>query len=284
MTRPLSQVRSSGLAGSDAIDLTDISYGADMQVTFLGNATGGSLTITNGTSTANIALVGDYLSSTWTLSSDGSGGTIVVDPIASTNWQTLNVGAGGFVRNFDVAPDGTVMDVRIPTALIYGMPQPRRGCSWLRQPACPLPFVAANPILRWVQASWKFRSLIAIRRSFYMLFDGYMFKSANQGTTWTQLTSFNGGAQVSGSANDSYGQWGQKMAIDPNNPNIVYVGTEANGMFVTTNGGTTWSRVSGIPVGSDAGITGILFDPAIGGVVGGVTQTIFASSSGNGVL
>ena len=42
--------------------------------------------------------------------------------------------------------------------------------------------------------------------------------------------------------------YGQKMAIDPNNPNIVYVGTPLNGLFVTTNGGTTWQSVSGVPV------------------------------------
>ena len=76
---------------------------------------------------------------------------------------------------------------------------------------------------------------------------------------------------------------GQKMAIDPNNPNIVYVGTPSNGLFVTTNGGTTWTSVSAIPAAAGQGITGILFDPAIGGAVGGVTQTIFASSYGHGV-
>ena len=76
--------------------------------------------------------------------------------------------------------------------------------------------------------------------------------------------------------------WGQKMAIDPNNPNIVYVGTGANGLFVTTNGGNTWSSVSGVPTatsdgnGKYPGITGILFDPAN-------TNIIFAASYGNGV-
>jgi hypothetical protein len=52
----------SGLAGSDAIDLADVSYGVQTQVTYLGNATGGTLTITDGVHTANIALQGDYLS------------------------------------------------------------------------------------------------------------------------------------------------------------------------------------------------------------------------------
>src|SRR5262249_42581812 len=54
------------------------------------------------------------------------------------------------------------------------------------------------------------------------------------------------------------------------------------GMFVISNGGTTWTKVTGIPVGSAAGITGILFDPT-SRVVGGATQGIYAASYGNGV-
>src|ERR1700733_12062870 len=65
-----------GLAGTDALDLADISYGATTTATFSGNASGGTLTVTDGTNTANIALVGNYLSSNWDLSSNANGGTI----------------------------------------------------------------------------------------------------------------------------------------------------------------------------------------------------------------
>ena len=108
----------SGLTGSDALDLADVSYGANTTATFLGNTNGGTLTVTDGTHTANIALQGDYLSSSWTLSSDGKGGTLVVDPVASNNWQTLDVGAGGFVDGIDIAPDGTMV-VRTDTYGAY---------------------------------------------------------------------------------------------------------------------------------------------------------------------
>jgi photosystem II stability/assembly factor-like uncharacterized protein len=121
-----------------------------------------------------------------------------------------------------------------------------------------------------------------------MMYDGYVFKTTNKGKTWTQLTSFNGGTQVASGSTSSYRMDGQRMAIDPNNSNVAYVGTVQNGLFVTTDGGTTWSSVSAVPVSTQVsgvypGITGILFDPAIGGTSGGKTNTIFASSWGNGV-
>ena len=152
----------------------------------------------------------------------------------------------------------------------------------------PAAFVAAN-VDTGVTAQGVYEIQIADSNTqiFYMMYDGYVFKSTNQGATWTQ-TSF---TQVSENPNDGFAQYGQKMAVDPNNPNIVYVGTPLNGLFVTYNGGATWQQVSQVPVsvldsngdGNSPGITGILFDPAIGGVVGGVTQTIFAESNGNGV-
>jgi len=64
----------SGLAGSDVLDPADVSFGPNTTAIFLGDATGGTLTVTDGTHTANISLVGNYLSSNWDLSSGGSGG------------------------------------------------------------------------------------------------------------------------------------------------------------------------------------------------------------------
>jgi len=70
----------SGLRGADAIDLSSLAYGVNVKATYSGDATGGTLTVTDGAKSARIALSGNYLSSTWTLSSDGKGGTSVVDP------------------------------------------------------------------------------------------------------------------------------------------------------------------------------------------------------------
>ncbi len=64
----------SGPCGADAIDLSGFAYGTSATATYLGNAAGGTLTVTDGTKTARVALSGNYLSSSWTLSSDGKGG------------------------------------------------------------------------------------------------------------------------------------------------------------------------------------------------------------------
>jgi hypothetical protein len=70
-------------SGKNALDLVDIDYVAGTtKATYSGTTTSGVLTVTDGTHTAKIHMVGDYVGARWTLSADG-GGTKVVDPSAS---------------------------------------------------------------------------------------------------------------------------------------------------------------------------------------------------------
>ena len=68
------------LTAGTSLDLRDIGFVSAGEATFSGTKTGGVLTVTDGTHTANIKLTGNYTTSTWTCSSDGAGGVIVVDP------------------------------------------------------------------------------------------------------------------------------------------------------------------------------------------------------------
>jgi hypothetical protein len=67
--------------GTTSLDLRDISF-ASATSSFSGTTAAGILTVTDGTHTAHIHLTGNYTAAAWTLSDDGSGGTIVVDPTA----------------------------------------------------------------------------------------------------------------------------------------------------------------------------------------------------------
>jgi len=66
--------------GGTSFDLLDIAFGGSTTAKFTGSTTSGVLTVTDGTHTAKITLEGNYTTSKFTASSDGHGGTKVVDP------------------------------------------------------------------------------------------------------------------------------------------------------------------------------------------------------------
>ena len=73
----------SGFTIGDTFDLTDINFATVQTPVFSGDATGGTLTVTDGVHTANNALLGNYLASTFVASNDGHGGTFITDPPAA---------------------------------------------------------------------------------------------------------------------------------------------------------------------------------------------------------
>ena len=73
----------------DTLDLKTINFATIGTPSYSGNSSGGTLSVTDGTHIANIALLGNYLASTFVTSSDGHGGTIIADPLLPrSNEQT----------------------------------------------------------------------------------------------------------------------------------------------------------------------------------------------------
>jgi hypothetical protein len=67
------------MTGHDTIDFTDIDPTKAQAASYSGDTFGGTLSVTDGTHTANTALLGNYLAATFVASSDGHGGTNVVE-------------------------------------------------------------------------------------------------------------------------------------------------------------------------------------------------------------
>jgi autotransporter passenger strand-loop-strand repeat protein len=63
------------------LDLADISFGSGTSVAFTEAAsnTSGTLTVTDGTHTANIALLGQYITNQFATANDGNGGTLITE-------------------------------------------------------------------------------------------------------------------------------------------------------------------------------------------------------------
>jgi hypothetical protein len=69
-----------GMTGHDTIDFADIGPNNVQQPSYSGTPESGTLTVTDGLHSANIALLGNYLASTFVTSSDGHGETLITDP------------------------------------------------------------------------------------------------------------------------------------------------------------------------------------------------------------
>ena len=82
---------SSLFAGQDVLDLADVAFGSSMTLGYAGNSngSGGTLTVSDATHTASIALLGQYMAGSFAMSADRFGGTLIHDPPPTTLTQTL---------------------------------------------------------------------------------------------------------------------------------------------------------------------------------------------------
>jgi len=80
-----------GFTGQNLLDLADIGFGSNTTLGYTANSgnTGGTLTVSDGTHQANVALLGQYVAANFAMSADGFGGTLVVNPPATTLASTL---------------------------------------------------------------------------------------------------------------------------------------------------------------------------------------------------
>ena len=101
--------------------------------------------------------------------------------------------------------------------------------------------------------------------------NGDVLYSNNAGATWstTPLSFYVGGNE------DGRGA-GERIAVDPYDSNIIFLGSNANGLWESTNAGHSFSQVTSFS--TTASINFVLFDPN-GGTAGNPTQEIFVGEN-----
>lgn len=112
--------------------------------------------------------------------------------------------------------------------------------------------------------------------------------SHDRGTTWADTGLVPQGLYIG--ANDPYrGTTGERLAVDPNKPGVIYFASRQNGLWRGTPGSAAplmnWVQVGGaLPVnGSSPGTTFVVFDASAGVTGTGVTRNIYAGVYGSGV-
>ena len=81
-----------GMTGQDTIDFADIDPTKVQAPSYSGDASSGTLSLTDGSHIANVALLGNYLASTFVSSSDGHGGTNINVASAADAGQSALLG------------------------------------------------------------------------------------------------------------------------------------------------------------------------------------------------
>jgi hypothetical protein len=120
--------------------------------------------------------------------------------------------------------------------------------------------------------------------------NGEILRSTDRGNTF-QRTSlpFKSGGNMPGRS------MGERLAIDPNQNNILYLGARSgNGLWRSTNFGSTWAKVTSFPnpgnyvqqpgdvyLGDNVGVVWVTFDPRTGSL-SNATQTIYVGVADKG--
>lgn len=202
-------------------------------------------------------------------------------PSVDYNWKNVSIGGGGFVSSVIAAPnDRDVFYARTDVGGAYRWDESAQ--AWI-------------PLLDWV--STEERGYLGVDgiavdpsvpgRVYMLLGIGYFsegrsafVRSDDYGNTWDVFDvtdKFKAHGNGMGRGN------GERVAVDPNNSNIIFVGSRQNGLWKSTNRGETWTQLSLDYTPNqnrdmhESGVCTIQFDK--NDVSGGVTRTIYAGVS-----
>ena len=166
--------------------------------------------------------------------------------IQAYSWKNVAIGGGGFVPDIVFSP--------ATPDLIYARTDIGGAYRWNQSTA------SWTPLLDWVgQSNWgdmgvaslaadpvnanKVYAAVGMYTNSWDPNNGSILRSGDRGATW-QATAlpFKLGGNMPGRG------MGERLAIDPNNDNVLYLGAPSgNGLWRSTDAGVTWSRVTSFP-------------------------------------
>jgi hypothetical protein len=222
----------------------------------------------------------------------------IAPPSGGATFGAIPIGGGGYVTGINMANDGT-MFVRVDVGGLYRSSTTNYNAAsqgWVNLissyslPPSVWGFSNGNAGGAYIAqdggALGPYEAAVVPGNSqiVYMMWHGQMFVSMNSGSAWTKMANFPSISYSWGSDNNG-GQrtWQKRMAVDPNNPDRVYIGTPLNGLYVTSNGtsgaSATFTQISTGTISNSVrnGICAIAIDPS-SGTTGGFTNHIVLSN------
>jgi hypothetical protein len=206
------------------------------------------------------------------------------------DWKSVNVQGMGYVTGLVIRP-GAPYDAYIRTDVGGVYRFEREAARWLPLMGTLETRAGTGTESVAIDASTPQRVYAVINRPAAIVEGKYKYAaevmvSEDRGLTWrgTSFVKHN----IYQGANDDYRvETGERLAVDPHNPNVIYFATRRNGLWRgarDSNGIYAWSQVQGgLPAWKDdpAGYTFVDYDPH--GDKGATTQTIYVGVHSSGV-
>jgi hypothetical protein len=206
----------------------------------------------------------------------------------SGHWYPLAVGAGGYITGHSISNDGTTLVCRTDTYGCYIWNFSSSKWEQLRT-ATRMPSQDVAPGNGFSEAGgYEIQVAPSDAERIYMVIGffvgpdlkSYVYVSRDRGNSFQRTSGWKPLALGSNSPTGKITNC--HMAVDPVNPNVVYLGTLSNGLYVTFDAGETWNPVATVPASRNAGFSfSIAFDPT-SGVTDGRTNKIYVCSDGSG--
>ena len=215
----------------------------------------------------------------------------LTDRSSSYKFRHVKIGSGGFMMNIAQSNDGLTL---VCGGDVYGAYKYDFAAAKWDQlfHTSRMPALLHDPNAKIDEGCLGIVPAPSNSSIIYALAAGYCLKSTDGGasfanTGFPRMTDWDPNV-------DPYRIMGPRMAVDPQNANHVLVGTQYDGLWRTTDGGTNWTRQNdtnlgvgnGVPAtlrSSDNKATGVVVAFAkVGTVTGGLQTIAYAGSYGNG--
>jgi len=195
----------------------------------------------------------------------------------SAQWSPLKTGAGGWITGLYLHPSGDPIYARSDVGGAYRY-QPSTD-SWKQiVTGNSLPSADAQPNNE--QGVLSIAGAPSDPNIVYMAFLDNVYRSTDQGDNWVRTNI--PGLDMAPNDDDSKLS-GERLAVDPLNPDVVYFGSIDNGLYRTFDGGQTWTLITVVPSGMQyRGIREIKFGNTAGST-NGRSNLIYASIDGEDV-
>ncbi|MEM7659958.1 MAG: hypothetical protein AAF399_27850, partial [Bacteroidota bacterium] len=196
--------------------------------------------------------------------------------------------AGGWVTGMDIHPSGSPIFVRADVGDAYRWnPNTNRWISLVNTNTMDPADYGAADVRRYGYVGVS--SIVSAPSNAdraYLAVNGRFFYSNNQGNNWSKANSVSiGTVYMEPNARDGR-EMGERLAVDPQNANVVYYGSNQDGLLRSTNGGQSWTiPTNSVPTGkaslkgSNPGNTGNISYPGVIPLVDGTSSLVNGRSS-----